>query len=97
MGMIDMCNKRNSVTAIIDGRTIRIDPCMKNVILMLNILGVETLACCSGHGKYNMSIVISDGEKIFDMVSLKDIPRNRRFYKKDKNGYFYIPEAVGEI
>lgn len=57
---------------------------------------VKTLACCCGHFKYSMTIVVEMNKKIFDLVSGKSIPRQRRFYKKDSEGYYYIPEVCEE-
>jgi len=75
----------------------RIDPCMKEFINSLGILGIETLACCCGHGKYKMSVVVTDCiNQPFDLISGKEIPRKKRFYKKDKQGYYYIPEVLNE-
>jgi len=77
----------------------RIDPCMKNLIKNLNNLldsQFKTVACCCGHGKYPMSIVIV-AKKLnipLEVVSGKNIPRKKKFYKKDKQGYYYIPECV---
>ncbi len=31
----------------------------------------------------------------FDLISGKDIPRDKRFYVKDSEGYYYIPEVSG--
>ena len=84
-----------------DGR--RIDPCMRLFIQTLNILmkDIQTLkivACCCGHRKYPMTIVMNDilSGKSYDLVSSKTIPRLSRFYKKDKKGYYYIPEVSHE-
>ena len=33
----------------------------------------------------------------FDLISGKDIPRRKRFYKRDKDGYFYIPEVSDSL
>ena len=80
-----------------DGR--RIDPCMRPIISNLNELGVKTLACCWGHGKYPMSIVVDMGKgkevvplEIFSNVM---IPRKKRFYVKDEKGRYVIPETLG--
>lgn len=57
-------------------------------------------ACCCGHGKYPMTIIVRDEihNVNWDIISNKDIPRERNFYKKDKQGYYYIPETLtGEI
>lgn len=89
----------------------RIDPCMEKFIESLNAFlkeDVNILACCCGHGKYPMTIVCVDGtfpsnwlkegkNKIFDLVSDTWIPRQKRFYKKDKQGYYYIPEVLTHL
>ena len=76
----------------------RIDPCMENLIFYFRGLDVETLACCCGHGKYPMTLVIKEdvgkGDEIFEVFSSKTIPRKKRFYLKDKQGYYYIPEVI---
>jgi len=81
----------------------RIDPCMIKLVEFINSHPeVRTLACCCGHGKYDMSIIIkyttgSDGKwsfKVKDMISGINIPRKKRFYKKDKDGVYYIPEVI---
>ena len=85
-----MCklNKKN------DGR--RIDPCMKEFIRNLNLCLSETtqiVSCCCGHGKYPMTIIVKNYRLIYDLVSDKIILRKKKFYKKDKQGYYYIPEV----
>lgn len=75
----------------------RIDPCMVQVILNLKELKVRTLACCCGHGKYPMSIIVDIGADMvvpLEIFSNKVIERRKRFYKKDKRGYYYIPETL---
>ena len=75
----------------------RIDPCMKRLIWFINenADSFKVLACCCGHKKYNMSIIVKDTEdEIFDIISGITIPRKKRFYKKDKEGYYYIPEVL---
>ncbi len=71
------------------------DKCMENLIRILNEKGIITRSCCCGHGKYNMTIVIWDSDlKINrEIMSMKVIPRKKKFYKKDKQGYYYIPEC----
>ena len=89
-----MCNKRSSVILKIKERNVRIDPCMRGLIRTLNNIGLETLACCCGHDIYNMTIVVKDGVsgKPYELVSNKDVPRKRKFYKNN-NGYYFIPEV----
>ena len=77
-----------------------IDDCMKNFIENLNILLINSdlviFACCCGHFKYPMTIIVKHmiSGKVFDLISSKTIPRKRNFYKKDKQGYYFIPETI---
>ena len=73
----------------------RIDPCMRNFIENLNDSGIRTYSSCCGHGKYNMTVVVSvkKSGKYHDLFSNIEIPRKNKFYKKDKEGYYYIPEV----
>lgn len=73
-----------------------IDPCMKKEIKKLNKQGVITLACCCGHGKYPKTIVIKsslNGMPV-EKFTRQYIPRIRKFYKKDKQGVYFIPEVI---
>lgn len=66
----------------------------KKLIRRFKRRGYNLLACCCGHGRYNLSIVYKSPKgKIFDLVSGIEIPREKRFYIKDKEGYYYIPEV----
>lgn len=90
-----MCNKRNTIKTYVEmsNKSVRVDSCISMLIYTLNRNGIKTLGSCCGHGKYNLSIVIQGlGGEIIDMVSGIEIPRKKRFYKRDKEGYFYIPE-----
>jgi hypothetical protein len=76
----------------------RIDPCMKYLIRNLNLSfnDLRTVACCCGHGKYPMTILVKDRfGNVYDLVSCEIINRKRRFYKRDSEGYYYIPETHG--
>ena len=78
----------------------RIDPCMRQVIKNLQELKIRTLACCCGHGKYPMSIVVDIGIETplpLEIFSNAMIERKKKFYKKDKQGYHFIPEALENI
>lgn len=71
------------------------DPCITKFMINLNYAlkhRIKLLASCCGHGKYPMTIIVSYGENIFDLVSGTHIKRKTKFYKKDKQGYYYIPE-----
>ena len=80
-----------------DGSTVYVDRCIANIVQELNyILGLKTLGCCCGHGKYPMTIVVEKGFGIFELVSGKLLPRKKKFYKKDKEGNYFIPESIEE-
>ena len=81
----------------------KIDKCMITFIDNLQYAfnnRVKILACCCGHNRYPMTIIVKykfevlPGTNIFDLVSGLYIPRKRKFYKKDKEGYYYIPEVI---
>lgn len=78
----------------------RIDECMKQAILLLNplLINQKTLACCCGHKKYVMTIVLQDelSGVIWELFSGKKILRKKRFYKRDEEGYYFIPEVINE-
>ena len=73
----------------------RIDPCMKEI---LEHIHGNVVACCCGHGKYPMTIVkmmgLETSPYFLEIVSGKIIPRTRRFYKKNEQGVYYIPEVL---
>jgi hypothetical protein len=78
----------------------RIDPCMRYFIQYLkdnlNDKEMKIVACCCGHKKYPMTIIVKfsyNKGQAFDIVSGKLIPRKRNFYKRDKQGYYFIPEV----
>ena len=76
----------------------KIDPCMIQVIKNLQGLKIETLACCCGHGKYPMSIIVNIGFSKSAIIPLEifsniTLVRKKKFYKKDKACYYYIPEV----
>lgn len=83
----------------------RIDPCMIKLITNLNYIfksikkaEYKVVACCCGHGKYPPSIIIQWGivDYFVELFSSKSIKRKKRFYKKDKQGYYYIPEVSNQ-
>lgn len=98
LGIIKMCHKRNS-TEIPYGnqanRFAKVDDCIAKEIIKLNKSSNTTISSCCGHGIYKKTIVIltKDGKTRIEKFSKKIIPRKRRFYIKDKRGYYYIPEV----
>ena len=77
-----------------------IDECMKDFIMFLEDNGIKPIACCCGHqkelkGKYPLTIIIRNHDGYgFDIVNWVAIPRKRNFYKRDKEGYYFIPEVI---
>jgi hypothetical protein len=76
-----------------------IDECMVKFIETLNFIlepiFYTPVACCCGHSKYPMTVILKDNKGFcFDLISGKTIPRKKKFYKKDDEGYYYIPEVV---
>ncbi len=76
----------------------RIDKCITQFMDTLNAICSNSrftiLGSCCGHQKYKMTVVVTNGKKIFDLISGIEIPRKRGFYKRDKEGYYYIPEVL---
>jgi hypothetical protein len=70
---------------------------MKNLIELMRQNGIRTLACCCGHGRYPMSIVIERDGFRYEAMSGIEICRKKRFYRKDSKGYYYIPEVGEEV
>ena len=87
-----MCEKRKNGNA----PSGTIDPCMREEIKALNVVfntfGFMKIVACCGHGKYPRTIILETQFACFDMESWTTIPRKKRFYKKDSECYYYIPE-----
>jgi len=74
-----------------------IDPCMKHLIKVIDSFrDADVVACCCGHKKYPMTIVVKFKKTgwNFEIMSNQYINRKKKFYKKDKQGYYYIPETI---
>lgn len=74
----------------------RIDPCMKNIISFLQKFKVITKGCCCGHGKYPATIIVDLNGTPYEIMHNIFLSRNKRFYVKDKQGYYFIPEVVNK-
>ena len=75
----------------------RIDKCIRNLVNFLQERGWVTVGSCCGHNKYNLTVVVkfsTNGQNEYkELFSNTPIPRTRRFYKKDVDGYYFIPEV----
>ena len=83
-----MCKKTNYKSS-----NVRIDKCMKPLIKFLK-KNYNIVACCCGHGKYPITIVVRFNGKYFEILSHTEIKRISNFYKRDNQGYYYIPEVL---
>jgi len=100
-----MCDKRNKskIITVKRGRIskkFKTDKCLELVVGLLNLVpNNETVGCCCGHGKYPPTILVKFNGMIYpkEIFSQKIIKRKKRFYKKDKEGYYFIPEVSGEV
>lgn len=78
----------------------KIDKCMKKIVKFINEqTRFQTIMCCCGHNKYPPSLIVIDSRVAKFCNSPTDIfsgfqfkHGQRRFYKKDKEGYYHIPE-----
>lgn len=97
-----MCKKRNSVVGIVfvddELKHIRVDSCIRHLPYVLSNSGFDVVASCCGHGKYPLTIICKNKRRTknnhYDLISGKDIPRTRNFYRLDSEGFYYIPEVV---
>ena len=75
----------------------RVDPCMREEVNGINKqLGGAVVACCCGHGRYRKTIVVKTAFGNMELITSEVIPRIKRFYKRDKYGYYFIPEVDRE-
>jgi hypothetical protein len=66
---------------------------MRESVNLLQIKGTKTLSSCCGHQKYPQTIVIEKDGKAVEFFSGVTIPRKKRFYRRDSEGRFFIPEV----
>jgi len=84
-----MCQSRNSTKVKLkNGKIVKVDKCIAKLIEIANEWGgAETVSSCCGHGRYPHTVGYRGSKQI-------NLPRKRKFYKKDKNGYYFIPETL---
>ena len=91
---------RNSKKFRIGKRLINVDGCLPILLKVLNENKQRTtLASCCGHGKYHPSIVVKlpGFQYPLEIFSGEFILRKSRFYIKDTNGFYFIPEALSHM
>jgi len=80
-------------------RNRHIDRDIAGVVGFINsYTGYETLGSCFGHGRYPTTVVVRDMDgTVFELFSRLVIPRKRNFYRRDGDGYYFIPEVSEEV
>ncbi len=71
-----MCKERTSIQIRVGNKFVKVDSCIKDLIKFINLTQRrKTVACCCGHKKYNMTIVVNFGNHFIEIVSGIPIPR----------------------
>ncbi len=73
----------------------RIDRCIKPLIEWLIQQGYHPISSCCGHEKYPLTVIIREkSNKILhrEIFSGIIIPRRKRFYQRDEEGCYHLPE-----
>jgi len=76
-----------------------IDKEIIDIVRLINKLTpYKTLGSCCGHGKYPETIIIECPvtKKRYEVFSGIEIPRKKRFYVRDNEGEYYIPEVINQ-
>jgi hypothetical protein len=89
-----MCKRGDTEEVVIDGKSISIDRCLAYRVRLLQEQGVKTLGSCCGHGVYQSTIIVLYDGKIYEHFSGQKIPRKKRFYRRDADGIYFLPEVV---
>jgi hypothetical protein len=70
-----MCGTMGEYTDVVslplNGRVRTIDRCIHQIVAALNAGGVETTACCCGHGKQWGDITLEDGRTLIILPPLE--------------------------
>ena len=83
----------------------RIDPCFVDIVKQVQEFGHNTISSCCGHKKYSPSILIrSEDNEVWEWFSVLSIgvynpnfdKRHNKYYKRDGEGYYFIPDLDNE-
>jgi hypothetical protein len=93
--MKNIDKRSNVICRLNDRKQFRVDGCIRDMVYLLNVNGIRTVGSCCGHLRYPLSIVYKTmTNEYYELISGVKIPRTRNFYKTDKDGFYYIPEAL---
>lgn len=85
----------------------KIDDCLVDEINALKTTNwnqkFQSIMSCCGHGKYPKTLIVKNraSGKVFEWYSGIDLTKSGRarkrqpYYKKDAEGYYFIPEVSG--
>ena len=83
---------------VINGKKVAVDYCLVKTLEVLENRGLITVSSCCGHGIYPKTILIKlKNGTVYDYFTNIIIPRKARFYKKDKKGFYFIPETLKKL
>lgn len=68
-----MCKHGNTKGLKINGKIRDIDECIYDLVKVLNETGMETVACCCGHGKQPVRISILNGKDENGLIKSKEL------------------------
>ena len=61
-----MCKQGDMRLVTVDrGYQVSVDSCIAELVQKLNDAGIDTSACCCGHGKKPGNIILRDGRELF--------------------------------
>lgn len=92
-----MCQRRNAVAVFQNGKAIKVDACLENLLVVVSRLHYyrgRIVASCCGHGRYPRTILFRLRGEVRDLRTRRTIPRKRRFYQKDEEGFYFVPEIL---
>jgi hypothetical protein len=76
----------DTVAMPLRGKVQSIDRCISHIVAALAAGGVETVACCCGHGKQHGRILLEDGRELVIVRSMAEgsaaVVASRRRYPK---------------
>ena len=87
---------RDNATVMIRGKEVVVDYDVRNLVRFINeTTQFKTVASCSGHGRYPMTVVLKHPDGLtFELFSGQILKRKDRPYKEDPDGIPYIPEVI---
>lgn len=79
-----------------------IDPCIRDEITLIrwNHPELKMMLSCCGHNRYSKSLIVFNKKlnivfEFFSGIVLSHGKRkSRKYYQKDMEGYYYIPELM---